>query len=469
MSLENLSVAKFGGTSMGSAAAMRKSAALVASKPEIGLVVVSATSGTTNELLRIFNGFWESQAHPDLESLQKKHRDIARDLGISGSGLSSIEELFEELRRFPEENRALSRNAALDLFLSYGERISSHLFVTALKNEGLAGEFFDVRQVLVTDDFFGKAEPQLAALAKRTEEILLPKLERQRDPKIQVTQGFIGATVDGRTTTLGRGGSDFSAALLAEGLGASELQIWTDVPGIMTMDPNVVSRARIIPALSFSEAAELANFGAKVLHPETIWPAARREIRTFVGSTFQPELGGTWIYPDAESVGSKSVGSEAVKAIAVRKKQTLMTVNSLRMLNAHGFLAKLFGVLANHKISVDLVTTSEVSVALTFDQNTLGSSGGSISSHAALLGELKEFGEVHLEEGLSLVAIVGTGITRTSQLNARTFNAIAQFNIRMVCQGASPHNLCFLVNSDEAVEVVNRLHREFIETQERHS
>ncbi len=465
----DLSVAKFGGTSMGDAAAMRKSAALVQRDSKVAVVVVSAISGTTNELIRIFETLWEKRTAPAVKELAHRHLQIARNLGANPSETHPMEELFQEMESFHLRLDAWEhpprKKAALDYFLSFGERLSSHLFVMALRGQGIAAQFFDVRQVMRTDDTFGKAEPDLPAIFRRTQEVLVPLIEvnqkagDSRRPSVQVTQGFIGATEDGHTTTLGRGGSDYSAALLAEALGAHEVQIWTDVPGIMTMDPNQVQAARIIPELSFSEAAELANFGAKVLHPATIWPAARRNIRTFVGSTFQPEKGGTWIYPNSLSL-SDAPGT--VKAIALRKNQTLMTVTSLRMLNAHGFLAKLFGVLASYRVSVDLVTTSEVSVALTFDQNSVGSSGEKIAEQTSLLRELREFCDVVIEENLTLVAMVGSGLSETPRLSSRTFNSIAPFNIRMICQGASPHNLCFLVKSEVALDVVNRLHQEFI-------
>ena len=272
-----------------------------------------------------------------------------------------------------------------------------------------------------------------------------------------MTQGFIGSDSHGQTTTLGRGGSDYSAALFAEALGAHELEIWTDVPGVLTMDPRVVPTARIIPEISFSEAAEMANFGAKVLHPATLWPAVRASIPVFVGSTFQPEKGGTRILP------TRSGTAPLIRAIAVRNKQTLITVSSLRMLNTHGFLAKMFEILARHQMSVDLVTTSEVSVALTVDETSLGSAGKRVHENTAMLDELRTIADVKIEEDLSLIAIIGNSLNQSAGVAAKVFQSISEFNIRLVCHGASEHNVCLLVSSKEANEVAKRLHHVCIE------
>ena len=312
----------------------------------------------------------------------------------------------------------------------------------------------DARNYLKTDSHFGKAEP-LPLETRTTCHGLEERLKTTRE--LFVTQGFIASDLTGKTTTLGRGGSDYSAALFAEALHAQELEIWTDVPGILTMDPRVVPTAKIIPEISFSEAAEMANFGAKVLHPATLWPAVRAEIPVFVGSTFEPEASGTRILPDS----AKS--SPLIRAIAVRKQQTLITVSSLRMLNAHGFLAKMFEVLARHRLSIDLVTTSEVSVALTVDETSLGSSGKKVSEQKEMLDELRSFAEVKIEEGLSLIAIIGNNLNHSSGVAAKVFQSISEFNLRLVCHGASEHNVCFLVSSQEAAEVAKRLHHVCIE------
>jgi aspartate kinase len=449
----SLTVAKFGGTSMGNAEAMLQAAQIALSNPKTRLVVVSATSGTTNQLLEV-SQFIQSQqpkkAAALVETLFAKHLKIANELALNPSELSP---LFDELRN-PLTQGGQEKNEAefLDHLLSFGERISSVLFSQALRKSGGNSSVFDVRKVLRTDSSFGKAEPQPSEIEKLCHQHLQPLLEKE----VIVAQGFIGSDAQGRTTTLGRGGSDYSAALLAEGLHADEVQIWTDVNGIFTMDPNAVPKAFRIENISFSEATELANFGAKVLHPATLWPAVRKQIRVFIGSTFQPKGGGTWIHSEISE-------RPLIRAIAVRKNQTLITVTSLRMLNTHGYLARLFSILAKHQLSVDLVTTSEVSVALTIDGTSLGSSGKKIVENQKLLKELAEIAEVEIEEGLSLVALVGNRITTTPGISAKAFSAVQDFNLRLICHGASSHNLCFLVKGEQAAAVAQRLHQTFVE------
>lgn len=439
---------------MGNAEAMLKAAQIALHSPKTRVVVVSATSGTTNQLLEISQLLLTQQpkkATVLVETLFAKHLKIATELELSPSALTP---LFDELRSevsHPSLDPLKNEGAFLDNLLSFGERMSSILFAQALRRSGGQANVFDVRKVLRTDSTYGKAEPQTQEIESLCQKYLKPLLEDQ----VIVAQGFIGSNTQGHTTTLGRGGSDYSAALLAEGLHAEEVQIWTDVNGIFTMDPNAVASAFRIENISFSEATELANFGAKVLHPATLWPAVRKQIRVFIGSTFQPQGGGTWIHAEAPE-------SPLIRAIAVRKSQTLITVTSLRMLNTHGYLAKLFSILAKHQLSVDLVTTSEVSVALTIDGTSLGSAGKKITDNQELLKELAEIAEVEIEEGLSLVALVGNRITTTPGISAKAFSAVQDFNLRLICHGASSHNLCFLVKGDQATLVAQRLHDTFV-------
>lgn len=464
--MDSFVVAKFGGTSMGDAHAMKKSAKIVCQNPKIKLVVVSATAGTTNQLLDLYENAVAGKSIEVAETMAQiitKHNAIAKDLDVSQEEMLSLNSLYSEIKetleklkqpaRVTEMNKALQH---LDHLLSMGEMLSAFLFTILLQKEKSDASYFDIRRIMITDDHFGKAEPTISEVARQSQLHLLPWIYAHA---VTVVQGFVGATSSGLTTTLGRGGSDYTAALLAESLAESvkieAVQIWTDVPGIMTMDPNVVVQAKVIANISFDEAAELANFGAKVLHPATLWPAVRKNIRVFVGSTFQPELGGTWILPELDE-------TPTVRALALRKHQTLITVTSLRMLNAQGFLAKLFNVLASYHLSVDLVTTSEVSVALTIDRASNSSSGKGIYQFPNLLQELQEFCDVKIEENLTLVAIIGNGLTQVSGVGAKTFNSISDHNIRLLCHGASSHNICFLVKQEEAVKIVNRLHQEWV-------
>jgi aspartate kinase len=281
-------------------------------------------------------------------------------------------------------------------------------------------------------------------LAANAKTLLYPLLNEQ----VIVTQGFIGCDELGNTTTLGRGGSDYSAALLAEAVQASNLSIWTDVVGIFTTDPRITDQARSINEISFGEAAEMATFGAKILHPATLIPAMRQDSPVFVGSSKEPEAGGTRIQRQVDS-------NPTYRSIALRREQTLVTVKSPQMLHASGFLAKVFTVLAKHQLSVDLITTSEISVALTFD-NPHGSTQALLTK--AVVEELEQLCEVSVEHGLSLIAVIGNKIHGTKGVGSSIFDKVNDFNIRMICHGASNHNLCFLVPEEDANQVVERLH-----------
>ena len=262
-----------------------------------------------------------------------------------------------------------------------------------------------------------------------------------------VTQGFIGEDGLGNTTTLGRGGSDYSAAILADALDGNDLSIWTDVIGIFTTDPRITAQARPIPEISFDEAAEMATFGAKILHPATLIPAMRQNIPVFVGSSKEPELGGTRIQQTVDS-------NPTYRSISLRREQTLVTVKSPAMLHASGFLAKVFGILAEHELSVDLITTSEISIALTFD-NPTGSTQTLITG--AVVKELEKFCEVTVERGLSLVAVIGNDMHLTKGIGRTIFDNLTEYNVRLICHGASENNLCFLVAQNEANKVVQKL------------
>ncbi len=249
-------------------------------------------------------------------------------------------------------------------------------------------------------------------------------------------------------TTLGRGGSDYSAALFAEALEADILEIWTDVAGIATTDPRIVKEAKGISEISFKEASEMAVFGAKVLHPATLLPAMRCDIPVFVGSSFDANLGGTWVKRNVDHYPS-------VRALALRKNQVLLTLTTPEMLYSHGFLYQVFKIFNDHKVSVDSITTSEVSVAMTLDDSTLLNKG--------LMDDLGELGDLNVEEGLSLVSLIGNELHKTSGLSKKIFEMIPDINVRLICHGASKHNFCFLVEQANDKEVIKRLHKTFIE------
>jgi aspartate kinase len=299
--------------------------------------------------------------------------------------------------------------------------------------------------VLATDSLYGKAAPQIEKTAQNASRIL-PNV--RQGLTTWVTQGFIGQDALGHTTTLGRGGSDYSASLLAEAIGADVVEIWTDVDGIATTDPRLHKGARAIRDITFTEAAEMAVFGAKVLHPTTVLPAMRKDIPVFVGSSFEPEKAGTWIRREVKD-------APTFRAVALKKDQALVTLSTPKMLNVHGFLARVFSVFEKHHVSVDAITTSEISIAMTVDRPML--------THEALFQDLRELGEVSIEEGFSLVSLIGNSMNHRPGLAVKIFGAIEDINVRMICLGASKHNFCVLVHESQGAEVVARLHKGLIE------
>lgn len=444
-----LKVAKFGGTSMADAGAMRRCADIVSADPDKKVLVVSATSGTTNSLVQLFQSRSLAEKKSITAALRQKHQRIADELNAPEELHAQLNELFDELEALVSENVVITP-ALKDQIYSFGERSSSMLFVQALLEAGEKAVWFDARRIVKTDALFGQAEPDLEAIEEHAQALLLPELEATQ--RI-VTQGFLGSAPDGRTTTLGRGGSDYSAALIAEGAGADVLEIWTDVTAIYTTDPRIEKDARPINEISFEEAAELSVFGAKVLHPATLKPAIRKGISVYVGSSMQPDTPGTWIVKNTSS-------HPVIRAISLRRKQTLLNVHSLDMLHRYGFLARLFGVFDKHKISVDLVTTSEVRVSITLDTDMQSAEQNHLSDE--VLDELRTFCDVDIEKNLALVALVGNNLHATSGLSGPLFGALKDVNIRLICHGASSHNICFLVDEKDAEKAVRILHRECI-------
>lgn len=443
--MSKLIVAKFGGTSVADFDAMSRCADIIIADPSIRVVVVSASSGVTNLLVDITKHANLSDRYDCYQGIERITLAVLNRLQQPQQVAPQIDSLLSSLRELIE-NGAVYSGAHKDEIQSFGERLSSVLFAQVLREREVAALCFDVRRVMRTDSRFGKGEPQIAQISALCDVELNPLLA----DSVVVTQGFIGADDAGQTTTLGRGGSDYSAALLGEALKASVVQIWTDVVGIFTTDPRLTEQARCIKEISFDEAAEMATFGAKVLHPATLIPAMRQNIGVFVGSSREPQAGGTWI---AKEVTERP----PYRAIALRKSQTLITVKSPAMLHAAGFLTRVFDTLSRHQISVDLVTTSEISVALTLDE------GGMTSAFSAsvepALAELRGFCDVTVEQGLSLVAVIGNHLHSSKGVTGDLFNTLERINMRLICHGASKHNLCFLVQDADAPGVVKQLHQ----------
>lgn len=442
---DNITVAKFGGTSVANYQAMLRCADIIKNNTTNRLVVVSASAGVTNHLVRLSQaGVSTSERAQIIADIADIQFSITENFTSSQAINDEIAALLVSLGACADQQAELYSTKNSDEILSFGEQLSSRIFAQVLQISGVNGHYFDVRQVMKTDGLYGKAQVDLTQLSANAKTKLLPLLNEQ----VIVTQGFIGCDQQGNTTTLGRGGSDYSAALLAEAIHAKNLSIWTDVVGIFTTDPRITDQARSINEISFGEAAEMATFGAKILHPATLIPAMRQDIPVFVGSSKEPNAGGTRIQRQVDS-------NPTYRSIALRREQTLVTVKSPEMLHASGFLAKVFTVLAKHQLSVDLITTSEISVALTFD-NPHGSTQALLTK--AVVEELEQLCEVSVEHGLSLIAVIGNKIHGTKGVGSSIFDKVNDFNIRMICHGASNHNLCFLVPEADANQVVERLH-----------
>ncbi len=447
---EKIIVSKFGGSSMADLTAMKRSAQISANQ-NANIVVVSAVYGVTNLLIEASKAAchdtWENTLKV-ISNIDQKHYSILEEMKATSSIFEEVKSLLGEVRTLTQGMNLLKECSprAYDSLLSLGERLSSTIFAQVCKDHITAKEvkFFDIRNVMKTSDDFGKAIPNISLISKLSDKHLI---DCKYGNVVYITQGFIGSTEDSMTTVLGRGGSDYSAALIAEGIKADILQIWTDVAGIATTDPRLVPEAQLLDEITYSEAAELATFGAKILHPTTLTPALRANVQVFVGSSYEPEKNGTWIKTKTES-------SPLIRAMAKRDDQIIMTLSTPKMLHSHGFLFEIFKVFNEHKISIDSITTSEISVAVTLDDSNL--------LNKKLIDQLSAMCDVKIEENLTLISLIGNEINHTPKLAHRIFQSIDDINVRMICLGASKHNFCFLVKKDQATECIKRLHREFI-------
>ncbi|MDE1237599.1 lysine-sensitive aspartokinase 3 [Vibrio aestuarianus] len=444
-------VAKFGGTSVANFEAMSRCAAVIENNPNTKLVVSSACSGVTNLLVELASGVQDAEQRlAIIKQLADIHHAIIDQLAHPAQVEKEVHSILDMVASVAEAASFQSSKKLTDHLVACGELMSTFILTQLMRERGMEAVRFDIREILRTDDHYGRAEPQLEQIALLAQQKLTPLCQQH----VVVTQGFIGSDEQGNTTTLGRGGSDYSAALIAEAVQASGLEIWTDVPGIYTTDPRIAPNAAPIAEISFSEASEMANFGAKILHPSTLLPALRHDIPVFVGSSKEPEKGGTWIRKRVES-------SPLFRALTLRGNQTMVTLRSASMFHAYGFLSKVFEILAKHKISVDLITTSEISVSLTLDKTD--TSGGSPELPQAVRQELEELCTVDVEHNLSLIALIGNNMSNTKGYAKQVFSTLEDFNMRMICYGASPHNLCFLLHESVSKAAIQKLHQELFE------
>jgi aspartate kinase len=447
-------IMKFGGTSVEDPAAISRTAGIVAGRIALGkrpVVVVSALAKVTDQLLRAASSAAAGDRTGALaisSRLRCRHRDTACALLKDSAELAnyidkkfdSLDEILRGLAAILELTPRIS-----DLVVSYGERISSRIVAAAFRERSIDAAHVDGRDVIVTDSQFQKAIPQDAIIEKRAAEKLRPHLEQSRVP---VMGGFIASNEEGITTTLGRGGSDFTGALVGGALNAESIEIWTDVNGIMTCDPRVCPEALRVKVISFEEAAELAYFGAKVLHPATILPAVKKNIPVLVLNSRNPSNEGTRIISLAPHCKSP------FKSIAVKKKLSIIDVVASRMLMTHGYLKEIFTIFDKHQCPVDMVSTSEVSVSLTVDSN---------EKLPAIAADLSQLADVKYEGKKALVCMVGEDIRGQNGIAAKVFAAIRHINVRMISQGASEINMSFMIEEDDADEAVRSLHAAFFQ------
>ena len=447
-------VCKFGGTSVADAEAVRRAASIIQSRlDKQPIVVVSALGGATNNLLALAEQASRGQligAMRAVEGLRERHIQTTADL-LDGSQettevTAELSSMFDELASLAEALSVLGHVTprSLDAVAAFGESLSSIMVAAAFRQLGLPAAHVDARRVMITDDQFMRAEPQTEAIAEAARQHLTPVV---REGRVPVLGGFIGSTKNGGvTSTLGRGGSDYSASLIGAALKADAIEIWTDVDGMLTADPRVVKKAHTIEQVCFEEASELASFGAKVLHPYTIAPAVRIGIPVLVLNSRNASGKGTLITFDAPK--------RPVTAIAGKSAVTLVKVRSPRMLLTEGFLRELFAIFERNKISVDVVATSEVSVSVTIDD---------ASRLEELVSELRQLGDVAVERHRGVVALVGAALSENSAAMSRALRAIGDTRLHMLSLSATGINLTMVVDGDDVNPLMQRLHAEFFE------
>lgn len=449
-------VMKFGGSSVDSQEAIGRVTDIIATyQDRHPIVVVSAMGQTTNKLLKAAEeaaAGRREQALALVDELRTYH--FTHGLPLAGAAAAELEryirahfEWLDELVKGLSVVGELSPRS-MDAIASVGERLSSLVVSFACRSAGVRTQHIDSRRVILTDNRFTQAQP----LFDQTYALLQETVRPLTETSVVVMGGYIGATKDGQTTTLGRGGSDYSASIIGAGLNAEEIQIWTDVDGMLTADPRIVSEGHRVKNISFAEAAEMAYFGAKVLHPATVLPAVERNIPVLILNSRRPNVEGTRI--TAEAMPSKN----PVKSISCKTRITILNIRSTRMLMAYGFLHRIFEIFDRYRTSVDMVSTSEVSVSLTVDN---------CENLDAISKELREFAEVTIEDRQAIVCLIGEDIRRTPGIAGRAFQILRKENIRMISQGASLLNLGFVISEADLKNAVTALHDEFFSDPDR--
>ena len=443
-------ILKFGGTSVADAEAIARLVQHVSTARQRShiVVVVSALSGVTDRLLDLARAAAagdETAIVAGVAELQERHTRVVRQVSPAAEPLVEwITAQLAELRNLLHAVATLKdvTPRTRDAVAASGEILSSRIVEAACAAVGLPATWVDARRVLVTNDAFGSAVPLMEQTTAAVAEHLKPAVAAGRVP---VVGGYVGATVTGVTTTLGRGGSDYSAAILGAALDGSEIQIWTDVDGMMTADPRLVPSTYVVPRLSFGEASELAYFGAKVLHPSTILPAVAKAIPVRILNSRRFDGGGTLIT-------ATSAGDEPLAALACKRHVTVIDITSTRMLMAHGFLRRVFEVFERWRTPIDVVSTSEVSISVTVDDDT---------RLPEIVEELSAFAEVSIERDMAILCAVGDGLRREPRLASRILGSLEQFPLRMVSQAASRRNVTVVLQDGMAAAAMAHLHSTF--------
>jgi aspartate kinase len=445
-------VMKFGGTSVQDAAAIDRAAQIVRGRlSEDPVVVVSAMAKVTDQLIAMANAAGDGDRERALElsrGVRERHYVAASELLGTGVFAQIHCELEADFDALDDLLRGISAVGELtprtmDNVVSHGERLSSKLVAAAFSSRQIRAELVDSRECIITDNTFTKAIPQMDATNDAVCGHVRPLI---KDKRVPVMGGFMGATSDGITTTIGRGGSDFSAAIVGAALDCSRIEIWTDVDGMKTTDPNLYPDALRIKSIGFEEAAELAYFGAKVLHPSTLLPAVHKNIPVLVLNSRNPSNEGTRITARAPHCRN------TFKAIAAKKRVTVVDIIATRMLGTHGYMRAIFEIFDRHRCPVDVVSTSEVSVSVTVDSN---------EAIPAIAADLDKIADVKYGGRKAIVCLVGETLRETPGVAARVFTAIKDINVQMISQGASEINITFVVDEEDVPEAVRRLHAEF--------
>ena len=434
-----MKIMKFGGTSVGKPERMHHIAGLVTNQTEPVIVVLSALSGTTNVLVEIGGLIAKGDrvtAKQSIDKLEKHYQDFINELVKKDDTVAKAKSIIAEHFEFLNIILRISFSEALSKdILAQGELLSTKLFCIYLEEQGIDHMLLPALEFMTIDHY---DEPQIGSIKVKLSQLLT----KNKSKNLFVTQGYICRNARGEVDNLKRGGSDYSASLIGAAINASVCEIWTDIDGMHNNDPRIVKKTVPVEHMSFDEAAELAYFGAKILHPASIWPAQQFKIPVKLLNTMQPEAKGTTITEQAGSVG--------VKAVAAKDNIIAIRIKSSRMLLAYGFLRKIFEVFEKYRTPIDMITTSEVAVSLTIDN---------VANIKDIIKELEPFGTVEIDENQTIISVVGNEIARTEDMVKKLFGSIMNIPVRMVSYGGSPHNISLLIPAEYKTQILQQLNK----------